>query len=206
MPVWLLLTLIAAVVAAAVAQLVIPMIAARRIGAQLTALGGEATVTVEAMPALQLLRGGGDRLIVDGRGVEVGMSKDGSGLSSLEGFNEVTIRLADFRTGPFEIRSFELARSGPGPYRMRSTATSSGATLLDYGSAQIGIGAVSLGAIARQAPLGGVEFPIEVEVELASSDGRVSVTSGEGTIAGYPTGPIAASIAAAVARRLELDY
>lgn len=188
-------------------QLAIPHIAARRIARQLVEGGGEAKVVVKAFPALRLLWRGGDRLRVDGRRLEIGMSKEAGGLSSLDGFYEVSIHLAEFRTGPFEIRYFQLSRRGPGPYVMRSVATTSGAGLIDYGGTVTGIaGAPLLASLARQAPLGDRRVPIEVEVELASTEGLLTVVSGTGTIAGYPAGPIASAIAAAVARRLELDY
>jgi hypothetical protein len=187
-------------------QLAIPHIAARRIARQLVEGGGEAEVVVKAFPALRLLWRGGDRLRVDGSQLEIGMSKEGGGLSSLDGFYEVSIHLAEFRTGPFEIRYFQLSRRGPGPYVMRSVATTSGAGLIDYGAATGIVGAPLLASLARQAPLGDRRFPIEVEVELASAEGLLTVVSGTGTIAGYPAGPIASAIAAAVARRLELDY
>lgn len=207
MPLWLVVILILLATIAVVAQVVIPQIAARRIARRLVEGGGEVEVTVKALPALKLLQRRGDRLRVEGRRLDIGMSKEGGGLSSLDGFYEVSIHLAEFRTGPFEIRYFQLSRRGPGPYVMRSVATTSGAGLIDYGGAATGIaGAPLLASLARQAPLGDRVFPIEVEVELASAEGLLTVVSGTGTIAGYPAGPIASSIAAAVARRLELDY
>lgn len=60
-----------------------------------------------------------------------------------------------------------------------------------------------LAVIARRAPLGGRSVPVEVEAELASVDGQIELAGGGGTIAGYPAGPLAAMLAAAVAKRLE---
>lgn len=207
MPIWLLILLLVVAAAVLAAQLAIPHIAARRIADRLVERGGEAEVEVRALPALKLLWRRGDRLAVRGQEVEIGMSREGGGLSSLDGFYEVSIRLSEFRTGPFEISYFQLARRGHGPYVMRSIANTSGASLVEYGGTQAGggLGPV-LSTLARQAPLAGRRFPVQVEVELASAEGIITVVSGEGTIAGYPAGPIASSIAAAVARRLELDY
>jgi hypothetical protein len=39
-------------------------------------------------------------------------------------------------------------------------------------------------------------------MEMRSDDGRIRVLSGGGTIAGYPTGPLAQFITAAIAVRL----
>lgn len=207
MAMWLLLggpALLAVLIAI---QLLIPKIAESRIATRLTDGGGEATVSISALPALRLLWREGDRLEVRGREVAIGLSGEGGGLSALDGFTEVDIRLHQFTTGPFEIAEFELVRQGPGPYLMRSQALTSGVALLDYGGAQFGLaGSPLLTALARQAPLGARSFPVAVEVELASEAGLVRVASGGGTIAGYPAGPLASAIAAAVARRLEIAH
>lgn len=198
---------IVAIVVAAIAvgaQLLIPRIAARRVQARLIEGGGQAEVSISALPAVRLLWHDGDRIEVRGRRIEIGMSREGSGLVALDGFDEVDIALADFTTGPFEVVDFELTRRGPGTYRMRSEAITSGGALLGYGGEQVGYGVSLLGMVARQAPLGDRTFPIAVEVELASDQGLLRIVSGGGTVAGYPAGPIASIIAAAVARRLEI--
>jgi hypothetical protein len=193
------------VLAALVVELVVPRVAERRIGTRLTEGGGQATVDIEARPALRLLSGEGDRLYVHGRELELGLVGEGGGLTVLDGFSEVQITLFDFTTGPFEISGFELVRRGPGPYVMRSQALTSGAELLDFGGNHLGAGGITaLGAILRQAPLGARRFEVRVEVELESRDGTLLVTAGGGSIAGYPAGPVATMIAAAVARRLDL--
>jgi hypothetical protein len=204
MSAWLLAcTLLIAV--AAVLQVAIPRVAERRVERRLAEGGGEALVSIEALPALRLLRRGGDRIFVRGRGLRIGMSREGGGLTALDGFDEVEILLSDFSTGPFRIAEFELFRRGSGPYRMRAEAQTSGGSLLDYGGEQLGgPSAPLLGLIARGAPLGGRPIPVSVEVVLSSRGGMLSVASGGGTVAGYPAGPVATMIAAAVARRLEI--
>jgi len=197
--------LLTAALAAVVLQLLIPWIAERRISERLTESGGEARVRVDALPALRLLRHDGDRLKVRGEQLVIGLSNDGSGgLTALDGFDEVEVVLTDFVTGPFRISEFVLRRSGQGPYVMTTHALTSGAELVRYGGAQVKfLPAALLGSLTR-APLGGREFPVEVEVELRSEEGRLRIASGGGTIAGYPAGPIAAVVTAAVARRLEI--
>lgn len=205
---WLPAALAAAAIllAALIVQFALPRIAARRIARGLTARGGEARVSIYAFPATRLLRDGGDALIVRGRRLEIGMGRDGGGLSVLDGFERVDIALGEFRTGPFEVTSFELVRERGGPYVMRSQALTSGAALAAYGGEQFGGVAPLLGTVARSAPLGGRSFTVELEVELESETGLLSVSSGGGTVAGYPAGPIATMIASAVARRLEISY
>ncbi|MGB2850859.1 MAG: hypothetical protein WBC01_04240 [Solirubrobacterales bacterium] len=202
---WLLVA-IALLIAAVLTQVLVPRLGERRIERHLAGNGGEAFVAIAAMPALRLLRGTGDRILVRGRRLAIGMSTEGGGLTALDGFAEVDIALRDFSTGPFEVAYFELTRNGDGPYLMRSEAVTSGVALAGYSSEQIGGLALLLHVLAKQAPLGSRGVPVSVEVELTSAEGMVSISSGGGTIAGYPAGPIAAMIAAAVARRLEISY
>jgi len=220
-------------IAATVLQVVVPRIGEWRIERRLTENGGEAFVVVEAMPALRLLARSGDRLMVRGRGLVIGMSRQsreteppgpgeelpapadagatigGGGLAALDGFREVDIVLNDFRTGPFAVAEFELTRTAGGPYVMRSRGTTTSAALTQFGTERLGgIAAPLLGVVSAGTPaaLGERSIGVAVEVELVSEDGRLAVASGGGRIAGYPAGPIAAAIAAAVARRLEISY
>lgn len=205
MPFWLLAAVIV-LIAAIVLQVAIPRIGERRIERRLTENGGEAFAALEALPAWRLLRHDGDRILVRGRRLAIGMSKEGGGLSALDGFEHVDIALSEFQTGPFEVASFELVREARGPYRMRSEAATSGLALAEYGSEQLGGLAPLLGLVAKGAPLGSRSFRVSIEVELQSDGGILSVASGGGTVAGYPAGPIATTIAAAVARRLEISH
>jgi hypothetical protein len=202
----LLIAVLLLLIAATVIQVVVPRIGESRIERRLAEGGGDAFVVVEAMPATKLLNRSGDRLMVRGRRLEIGMSREGGGLSSLDGFREVDIVLHEFRTGPFEISHFELSRDGQGPYLMRSHATTSGAALAQFGGNRLGGLLPALGAVAGRAPLVERAIAVSVEVELASEEGVLAVVSGGGTVAGYPAGPVAPMIAAAVARRLEITY
>jgi hypothetical protein len=116
----------------------------------------------------------------------------------------VDIELVRFRTGPFAVAAFVLTRSGGGTYAMAAQARVSAGELARMGAGMLPSvpGAAQLGALGL--PLGSREVPVSIQVELESRDGRLRVLSGGGTIAGYPAGPIAAAIAAAVARRLEI--
>jgi hypothetical protein len=52
--------------------------------------------------------------------------------------------------------------------------------------------------------LTGRAIRVSIEIELLSDRDGLRVGSGGGSIAGYPAGPLATTIAAAVARRLEI--
>ena len=208
----MLAVLIAAIAIAALAagaQLAIPRIASRRIHAGLTEGGGTAEVEVAAFPATRLLRNRGDRLTVRGRQLTIGLSGgegEQAGLGALDGFDRVDVELQDFRAGPFAIAAFVLAR-GPGEsYALAMRGAVTGADLVRLADGLLGglpAGPV-IGAVAGGLPLASRQVSVAVQIELISEPGGLRVGTGGGSVAGYPAGPIATLIAAAVARRLEL--
>ena len=199
---WLLIAAALLLIAAITAQVLLPRIGERHVERRLTESGGEAFVAIEAMPAWRLLSRAGDRIMVRGSELEIGMSREGGGLTTLDRFESVDIALDNFVTGPFRIARFELTRDGPGPYLMRAEALTTGGDLARFGGEQLGTGLI--GALAGAAPLTARRIAVEAEVHLESQDGRVAVVGGGGRVAGYPAGPVATMIAAAVARRLEI--
>ncbi len=211
LPVLALILLAATVVLGLVAaEIGLPRLAERRIAARLTGSGGTAEVSVAATPALRLLRNRGDRLVVRGSGLTIGLGDRRSGqggVSALDGFAEVDVELVDLRAGPFDVAAFVLVRRAGGPYAMAAEGTVSGAGLAGFGAGWLREsvpGGALLGAVAGTAPIGSRRIPVAIEVELHSEPGGMRVGSGGGRIAGYPAGPIATTIAAAVARRLEI--
>jgi len=188
----------------------LPRIAARRVYAQLTRGGGLAEVTILAFPATQLLRNGGDRIEVRGSELEIGLSGGAegapAGLATLDGFREVDVELVRFRAGPFAVSAFVLTRSSGGTYAMAAEARISSAELARLGAARLRTlpGGALLEAAAPVASLASRDVPVSIQVALSSEASGLRVLSGGGTIAGYPAGPIATAIAAAVARRLEI--
>ncbi len=195
-------------------QLALPRIAERRIRDRLVEYGGDATVRVRAFPATRLLRNGGDRIEVRGSGLEItlapGIRADApapppsrAGLSALDGFDEVDIELVGFRTGPFAVDAFVLERRGGGSYAMAVRGQTTPAELAALGQDAIPGGSL-IGSVAGATPLGSRSFGVSLQIELISELGGLRVGAGGGSIAGYPAGPFAATIAAAVARRLEI--
>jgi hypothetical protein len=198
----LLIAVLLLLIVAVSAQVILPRLGERHVERRLTEGGGEAFVAIDAMPAWQLLSRTGDVIMVRGRSLVIGMSREGGGLQTLDRFRRVDVALDDFTTGPFAVAHFELTRDGPGPYLMRSQAHTTGAALAQFGGEQLGTGLI--GTLAGVTPLTARQIPVEIEVELESVEGRVAVVGGGGRVAGYPAGPIATVIAAAVARRLEI--
>jgi hypothetical protein len=186
------------------AQLFVPGVGERQIEDRLTEGGGDAAVMLSATPAARLLLGDGDKIEVRGSNLDLDLeTEDPQVLDRLDGFSEVDVGLEDFRAGPFDVVVFEMARDGDGPYLVRSTSSTTAADLVDYGAGALGLaGGPLLRFFAGRAPLGNRPIPIRVEMEMESDDGRIRVVSGGGTVAGYPTGPLAQFITAAIVVRL----
>ena len=194
---------IAIVLLLVAAQLFLPGYASKRIEDRLTDGGGTASASIESFPAARLVFGDGDSVNVSGEGLDLPLNSDNDVFGRLDGFADVEVSLADFRAGPFQIASFELIRDGSGPYRLSSTSTTTAADLVGYGAERLGIsGGPILSFLAGQAPEGDRRIPIRLDMELDSDDGRIQVTSGGGTVAGYPTGPLAELITSAIVVRL----
>jgi hypothetical protein len=202
---WIAIALGVVVLLFGVAQIALPPIAENRVADRLTENGGKADVSISSFPAPRLFFRHGDELRVTGSGLELELSEEGGGLTDLDGFGDVAVELTDFITGPFRMSRFDLERTGDDPYRIEIVARTTGADMIEQAGEQLGfIGSGLLGAIARQAPLTNQEFGIEVSVELASEDGELRVVSGGGRVAGYPVGPIATAITAAIASQLDI--
>jgi hypothetical protein len=198
-----LIALAVLVVLAAVSQLVIPPLAENRIEDRLTDAGGSAEVSLEAFPAIRLLFGDGDRIEVRGSGLNLDLERETQIFDNLDGFDEVDVSLADYRAGPFQIRTFELTRDGPkATYHLVLEGNATAAGIAGYGAARLGlVGGPLLGAIAAQLT-GNRPLPIDLDMQLRSEDGRVVVESGGGTIAGLPAGLLAQVITSAIVVRL----
>ncbi len=194
----------AALVALLVAsQLLLPRLAQDRIEDRLTSGGGTADVSVRAFPAARLLFGDGDSITVRAGGLNLSLERRTNVFDKLDGFGKVDLVLHDFRAGPFALHRFDLSRSGSGPYHLVSSGRTTVADLADYGAARIGLpNGPLLRFFAGQALGGNGPIPIRLDMELRSDGGRVVVVSASGTVAGYPTGPLAELITATIAVQL----
>jgi hypothetical protein len=182
-----------------VAQFVVPPWAESRIEDRLTEGGGEANASVDAVPAARLLLGDGDSLDVTGSGLDLEIDPEEEVFKRLDGFDSVDIELEDFRAGPFDVDTFALAGDGSGIYTMQSQLTTTGSALLQYGAERLGVpGSSLLPLITGDSEDANVTIPVDLDMELESDDGRIIVTGGTGEVAGYPAGPLAELITAAI--------
>ncbi|MGZ8667018.1 MAG: hypothetical protein ACXWZM_07900 [Solirubrobacterales bacterium] len=193
-----------ALVLLAAAQVVLPGLGERRIENRLTEGGGNAEARLSATPAARLLWSDGDSIEITGSGLDLDLTEsDPVVFDRLDGFDEVSLELTDFRAGPFDVSGFELRREGSGPYALRSSSTTTAADLVASGADALGVaGGGLLGFLAGRAPGGDEEIPIELEMEMESGDGRIQVVSGGGTVNGYETDALARFITAAIVVRL----
>jgi hypothetical protein len=200
---WLIVAALVILAAGVASQLAIPPLAANHIEGRLTEGGGTADVSLSAFPAVRLLFGDGKRIEVRGNGLDLALERRTEVLGELDGFDEVDVRLDDFRAGPFDMRAFELTRDGSGAtYHFVSRGGSTAAAVAGYGAERLGLlGGPFLSALAGQLT-GNRPFPIDLDMQLRSEDGRVVVVSGGGTIAGVPAGLLAQVITAAIVVRL----
>jgi len=205
MPRWAISLLGIAVAALVASQLLIPGIGEDRIGDRLTAGGGSAEVDLAAFPALRLLFSDGDRLEVRARDLELEVDEETEVLDRLDGFDSVDVSVADSSAGPFELESFALTRADGDPYRLVSSGRTSAQALADYGFETLGLPGGGLADLFLDRVLGDqgeAAVPVELDMQLASDDGRLRVVSGGGTIAGIDAGPIAELLTAAIVVRL----
>jgi hypothetical protein len=175
-----------------ISQLVIPPIAEHRIQDRLTAGGGSADVSLSAFPAARLLFGDGSRITVTGEGLDLTPEQDSDVFSKLDGYDRVAVNLDHFRAGPFALGSFDLTRAGQAaPYHLVTEGRTTPTDLASYGASSLGLpGGPLLSYLGDQ--VGGSEpIPIHLDMNVESDGGRIVVTSGTGTIAGIPTGPLA---------------
>jgi hypothetical protein len=200
---WLIVAALVILAVGAASQFAIPPLAASHIEGKLTEGGGTADVSLSAFPAARLLFSDGERIEVRGTGLDLDLQGRTAVLDELDGFDEVDVRLEDFRAGPFEMQAFELTRDGSGAtYHFVSKGSSTAAAVAGYGAEHLGLlGGPFLSAVASQLT-GNRSLPIDLDMQLRSDDGRVVVVSGGGTIAGVPAGFLAQAITAAIVVRL----
>ena len=193
---------IALILLLVIAQLVLPGYAADRIQDRLTEGGGTVSVTVRSFPAARLIFGDGDELRVSGDGLDLPLDRGDEVFNRLDGFDRVDVQLDDFSAGPFTIASFALTREDSGEYHLVTSSTTTASDLVGYGADELGIPGGGFLQYLTGRATGDRTIPIHLDMGLESDDGRVRVVSGGGTVAGYPAGPLAELITAAIVVRL----
>jgi hypothetical protein len=185
-------------------QILVPGLGERRIEDRLTAGGGTADVTLGAVPAARLLWGHGERLQVSANDLDIAVTPGDPVFDRLDGFGIVDVLITNSKAGPLHIDRFELTRDGSGPYHLALGGETSPADLVHYGLDHVDLPGTSLAGAIFDQLFGPVDttVPVRMDMQLASNDGRVEVTSGGGSVGGIPTGHLAELITSAVVVRL----
>ncbi|HEX8744459.1 MAG TPA: hypothetical protein VF712_15130 [Thermoleophilaceae bacterium] len=186
-------------------QVLVPSYLERRAENRLTEDGGEATVDIDALPAIRLLFNRGERITVRGERLDIPLERErGTVFDDLDRFKEADVRLDRLIAGPLRITRFTLARSDHDrPYNLAVSATVTVAELGDYAGQQFGSLGELLGRIGAQVlPFSNAPIPVELDASVSSEDGRAVVRTVNGTVAGLPADPIVAALAEAIAKRL----
>ena len=200
---WLLITALVLVALAVASQFVIPPLAEHRIEDRLTDGGGAAQVSLEAFPAARLLFGDGKELSVSGSRLDLPVRQRPNVFDDLDGFDQVDVRLTEFRAGPFAVANLELTRTAPSaPYHLVSSSRVTPGDLAEYGGSLLGLPGGPLLRLGAEALAGNRPVPIDLDMQLRSDSGRIVVVSGGGSVAGLPTGPLAELITSAIVVQL----
>jgi hypothetical protein len=186
-------------------QVLVPSYLERRAENRLTEHGGEASVDIDALPALRLLFDRGKRIEVRGEELDIPLEGErGKVFDDLDRFEEADVRLDRMTAGPLKIARFSLTRGDHGdPYHLAVSATVTVAELGDYAGQQLGPLAGFLGRIGSSLlPGSAAPIPVELDADIASDDGLAIVETVDGTVAGLPADPLVAALASAIAKRL----
>ena len=186
-------------------QLLVPSYLERRAENRLTEGGGEASVDIDALPAVRLLFDDGKRIRVRGERLDIPLEGErGRVFDDLDRFAEADVRLDRLIAGPLRIARFTLTRSGRDqPYGLAVSATVTAAELGDYAGRQLGPLAGFLGRLgASLLPGSAAPIPVELDATLESDDGLAIVQTVDGTLGGIPADPLVAALASAIAKRL----
>lgn len=187
-------------------QLLVPPYLEHRAEKRLTERGGHAEVSIDALPAVRLLFNDGNRIKVRGDGLHVDLLKaSGRVFDELDRFDKADVRLTRMSAGPFAVRQVTLARdSADDPYSLVISASVTARSLSTYAGGQL---AGSFGSFVGRLAAGAVPFsseriPVEVDADVRSRDGKPDVEHVDGSVLGLSAGPLAETIASAIADRL----
>jgi hypothetical protein len=196
------------VVLLVLSQLFVPPYLEHRAERRLTAKGGHADVSIDALPAVRLLFHDGSRIRVRGDGLHVDLLHgNGSNrvFDELDRFDEADVRLTRMSAGPFAVRQVTIARhNADDPYALMISASVTARALSTYAGSEIAgpfgslVGRLASGAV----PFSSEPIPVEVDADIRSRDGRPEVEHVDGSVLGVSAGPLAKTIAAAIADRL----
>ena len=186
-------------------QLILPSVIEGKVEKRLEQGGGDAKVSVSALPAVTLLRGRGRSIDITGSGLTYDLGKrDEKPLARLDGFGRVEVDLRNLNAGSVRLDSFVLTRDGKDEdYTLSMRGTSTPRELAgELGTAAGGALGGLIGGLASGVLGGGGPVPLRLEATVASRDGRPEVGAANATVAGLPAGPLTEIVLRSVLDRL----
>ena len=184
-------------------QVLLPRAGENRVEDRLTKDGGTATVSISAVPAIRLLFDDGDRLEVRARRLDIPVEDlRGGSFKEMDGFDEVDVRIARSRVGPFAADAIVLERGeGDDLYKFIFRGSTSAGRLADFALDALPPALSSLIAAIGGRPASR-PIPINLEADLRSAGGSPRLQRGSGTVAGIPLGGLSLTIAGAIIARI----
>jgi hypothetical protein len=196
------------VVLLVLSQLFVPPYLEHRAEKRLTAKGGHADVSIDALPAVRLLFNDGSKIRVRGEGLHVDLLHGNGGgrvFDELDRFDQADVRITRMSAGPFAVRRVTIARrTADDPYSLMISASVTARALSSYAGSEIAgpfgglVGRLAGGAV----PFSAEPIPVEVDAEIRSRGGRPEIEHVDGSVLGVSAGPLANTIASAIAGRL----
>jgi hypothetical protein len=200
---WAIAVLALVVIALVATQIFLSRIGENQIEDRLTKDGGNASVTIEAVPAIRLLFDDGDKLRVRAEEVRIPVTDlQGGSFKELDGFDEVDVRLALSTVGPFFAEEVTINRGeGEELYAFTFRGSTSAAQVGEF--ALSGLPPLLRSALTALAGRAGErDLPVRLDVDLRSQNGTARLVRGTGTFAGLPLGGFALGIAGAIIARI----
>lgn len=188
------------VVLVALSQLLLPSFAENQVENRLTEHGGSAKVDLDAIPAVRLLFGHGNKLDINARGLSVDLEQREEVFERLDKFGDATIAVRESRAGPFTVDGFFLTRTADHQYLMILQADAAPADVARYAGARLGggFGGALAGLAAATLANSGKAVPVNTRMVIDTSSGAPRALRAEGEVGGLPSGPLAQVVANAL--------
>ena len=184
-------------------QLLLPSYLGGRVENRLTEDGGEAEVSLSAVPALTLLAGRGDKLYVKASGLKLDDERQ-EPFDRLDKFDDVTVSVTDSQAGPFAVKSFYLDSVGDQRYRVIASITTNLSDLGRYAGERLGgpLGRGLATLAASALATGDQEIPAQLRATVDSSGEVPRTVEADANLGGLAGGPLALILTDAVLARL----
>ncbi len=188
-------------------QLVLPRVISGEVEKRLTQDGGDAKVSISALPALTLAGSRGRSIEITGSDLRYDLDeRKERPFERLDGFARVNVDLRNLDAGAMRLSTFTLTRDERNePYSLSMRGTSTPRDLAaELGSATGGTLGGLLGGLASGVlpGAGGGSVPLRLDATVGSDHGRPRIEEARATVAGVPAGRLTELVLRSVLDRL----